>query len=212
MKRKPRLQPRKTPQQARAAQMNEDILTAATRILRRHGAAEFTTNKVAEQAGISIGSLYQYYPNKAAILFRLQEREMEATWQSLEAILSDESQSPRARIRQAVQYFFVSEAQEAEMRAALSDAAVYFRESKEFKALEAHILTRMQHHLRLFLPKGQRDEEFAIELFLTTVSTIAERVTVKRRDESTLTQWATAVGEMLCNHLGIADETHAPGI
>ncbi len=68
--------PRKTPVQPRAAQTVEAILTAATRILVRHGVKGFTTNTVAERAGVSIGSLYQYFPNKDAILSELMRRHL----------------------------------------------------------------------------------------------------------------------------------------
>jgi len=89
------------------------------------------------------------------------------------------------------------------MRAALSFAAVYFRESKEFKALEARILTELRQTLRSFLPPGRSDADFQVKFFLTTVSSIAERVTNQRRDEATLAKWASAVSDMLCDHLEI---------
>ena len=86
--------------------MNEDILEAATRVLRKHGAAGFTTNRVAERAGISVGSFYQYYRNKEALLFHLHEREALATWRAIETIVEDEGLSPRRRIFEAVHHFF----------------------------------------------------------------------------------------------------------
>ncbi|WAS99597.1 helix-turn-helix domain containing protein [Nannocystis poenicansa] len=66
MPRRPRpvLSPRKTPQQARSSRLVEAILQAAVRVLERDGAAAFTTVRVAERAGVSVGSLYQYFPNK----------------------------------------------------------------------------------------------------------------------------------------------------
>ena len=54
-------------------EMNEIILEAATRVLERNGPEAFTTSRVAEVAGVSVGSLYQYYPNKASLLFCLHE-------------------------------------------------------------------------------------------------------------------------------------------
>ena len=63
---------RKAPKQARSTQLVADILEAANRVLEREGAARFTTIRVAETAGVSVGSLYQYFPNKLAILLTLQ--------------------------------------------------------------------------------------------------------------------------------------------
>ena len=65
---------RKTPQQARSQETVEAIVTAAARVLAKTGWADFTTNIVAEIAGVSIGSLYQYFPNKAALVFAIKER------------------------------------------------------------------------------------------------------------------------------------------
>ncbi len=66
-----RLDPRRKPRQVRAELTRERILTAATEIFTEHGYAAGTTNRIAERAGISIGSLYQYFPNKDAILAAL---------------------------------------------------------------------------------------------------------------------------------------------
>jgi len=60
--------PRKTPQQARSRQTREDILEATARLLNRKPFGEVSTNHIAKKTGISIGTLYKYYPNKDAIL------------------------------------------------------------------------------------------------------------------------------------------------
>jgi AcrR family transcriptional regulator len=62
------IKPRKTPQQARSKQTREDILEATTHLLNRKALGEVSTNHVAMKTGISIGTLYKYYPNKDAIL------------------------------------------------------------------------------------------------------------------------------------------------
>ncbi|MFD5042333.1 TetR/AcrR family transcriptional regulator, partial [Streptomyces sp. NPDC058382] len=72
------LQPRKQPRQARAELTRERILTAAAHVFADHGYAAGTTNRIAERARISIGSLYQYYPNKDAILAELLARHLDA--------------------------------------------------------------------------------------------------------------------------------------
>ena len=61
------LKPRKQPIQDRSAKTVEAIVEAAIRILRRDGWAALTTTRVAERAGVSVGSLYQYFPNREAI-------------------------------------------------------------------------------------------------------------------------------------------------
>ena len=71
----PQISSRKQPKQARSAELVATILQAATQVLAQEGAGRFTTARVAEKAGVSVGSVYQYFPNKAAILFRLQSDE-----------------------------------------------------------------------------------------------------------------------------------------
>ncbi len=67
--------PRKSPQQTRAESTVAVIVEAAARILERRGFEGFNTNAVAAKAGVSIGSLYQYFPNKDALLSALIARE-----------------------------------------------------------------------------------------------------------------------------------------
>ena len=68
------LSPRKRPVQPRAQATVEAILAAAAGILEQDGPARLTTNAVAAEAGVSIGSLYQYFPNKLALTAALIER------------------------------------------------------------------------------------------------------------------------------------------
>lgn len=77
MPRRKALKPRKTPSQARAKVTVEAILEAGAYILIRDGWEKFTTNSVAERAGVNIASLYQYFPNKEAIVAELQRRHIE---------------------------------------------------------------------------------------------------------------------------------------
>jgi AcrR family transcriptional regulator len=68
------LQARKNPRQQRSLAMVALILQAATRVLQRESLAGFNTNRVAHVAGISVGSLYQYFPNKSALVVALLEQ------------------------------------------------------------------------------------------------------------------------------------------
>ena len=65
---------RKTPRQRRSTETVEAILTAAAHILEREGFEAATTNRVAVKAGVSIGSLYQYFPNKESLVRALNDR------------------------------------------------------------------------------------------------------------------------------------------
>lgn len=68
-----RFRPRKQPRQQRSAETRQRILDAAARIFAEYGYAAGTTNRIADAAELSIGSLYQYFPNKDAILAALTD-------------------------------------------------------------------------------------------------------------------------------------------
>lgn len=67
----PKLTPRKAPRQPRARATVDAILVAAEQLSRKLGVSEWTTNHVAERAGVSIGSLYQYFPSKESLVTAL---------------------------------------------------------------------------------------------------------------------------------------------
>jgi len=68
---------RKEPSQARSRATVEAVIEAGARILSEHGWAGFTTNKVADAAGVSIGSLYQYFPDKVALVGAIRRRHLD---------------------------------------------------------------------------------------------------------------------------------------
>lgn len=73
-----RTAPRKIPRQARSRATVDRILDAAARLFDAHGYRATTTNHVAEEAEVSVGSLYQYFPSKDALLTALAERHLDA--------------------------------------------------------------------------------------------------------------------------------------
>ena len=77
MPRRKLLKPRKSPSQSRAKETVDAILQAGAYILIRDGWEGFTTNRVAERAGVNIASLYQYFSNKESIAVELQRRHIE---------------------------------------------------------------------------------------------------------------------------------------
>lgn len=86
---------RKSPQQARAQATIDAILDAAAHILGARGWAGLTTNAVAETAGVSIGSLYQYFPNKLALVEAVRLRHLNEVLSVLRAAADE--RTPRAR-------------------------------------------------------------------------------------------------------------------
>ena len=81
--------PRKSPSQERSRRTVERILDAAAHVFHEHGYADTTTNDVADRADVSIGSLYQYFPNKDALLVALTRRHIESTTVALADLLAE---------------------------------------------------------------------------------------------------------------------------
>jgi AcrR family transcriptional regulator len=80
---------RKKPAQARSEQTVATIIEATAQVLEREGEAALTTNRLAERAGFSIGTLYQYFPNKDSILRLLAERERARVESAVAAVVRD---------------------------------------------------------------------------------------------------------------------------
>jgi len=100
MKRKKKIIPeqRRKPTQARAQATVATILEAAARILRTKGRAAFNTNRIAERAGISIGTLYGYFPDKDSIYIALARRIVEEDGQALLEILDGDHGTETIRV------------------------------------------------------------------------------------------------------------------
>jgi AcrR family transcriptional regulator len=200
--RRPDTAPRKLPVQARSTQLVADILEAAIRVLERDGAARFTTIRVAQQAGVSVGSLYQYFPNKQAILFRLQMDEWERTGATLDAILGDTTRAPARRLRDTVRAFFHSECEEAPLRLALDTAAPVYRDAPETLARRRKSRRTVSAFVAAAAPGATaRQRTFAAELIFMTVSALGEQLSEQRPTRAEVDRWADAVADMLDAYL-----------
>ena len=95
--------PRRRPRQARAHATIDAILEATAQILEREGEAGFNTNRIAARAGVSVGTLYQYFRDKQAILREIARRETEAVRSATEAI--PRGQRERASLQRLIDAF-----------------------------------------------------------------------------------------------------------
>ena len=154
---------RKRPKQVRSTDLVAAILEAAAQVLAKEGAPRFTTARVAERAGVSVGSIYQYFPNKAAILFRLQSDEWRSTSDLLRVILEDVQRPPPERLRDLVHAFIRSECEEAAMRVALNDAAPRYRDAPEAREARTSGDQTVRVFMREALPEGFQRSEFQLE-------------------------------------------------
>ncbi|PRH04119.1 TetR family transcriptional regulator [Burkholderia gladioli] len=201
-RRTPRLAVRKQPQQARSTELVAAILEAATQVLAREGAARFTTARVAEKAGVSVGSVYQYFPNKAAILFRLQSDEWSRTTAMLREILEDRRDPPPERLHKMVHAFILSECEEADMRVALNDAAPLYRDAPEAREVRATSAGTLDRFLLEALPGASpAARQLASELLSATLRLVGKQFSERPRTPAEIEAYARAMSDMFCAYL-----------
>jgi AcrR family transcriptional regulator len=193
---------RKRPKQARSTGLVAAILEAAAQVLAKEGAARFTTARVAERAGVSVGSIYQYFPNKAAILFRLQSDEWRQTSDLLRVILEDVRRPPLERLRDLVHAFIRSECEEAAMRVALDDAAPLYRDAPEAREARAAGDRTLQTFMVEALPKASEATRIlAAGLITTTLSKVGKQFSESPRSAAEIEAYAGAMADMFCAYL-----------
>ena len=193
---------RKHPKQARSNDLVAAVLDAAVQVLTTEGAQRFTTARVAERAGVSVGSLYQYFPNKAAILFRLQSDEWRTTHDQLRLILEDRSKPPLERVRSLVHFFIRSECEEAAIRGALNDAAPLYRDAPEAVQIRAASAQIFHSFLREVLPDASEDTLALVgDLLKTTVSAVGSSFSETPRSPAEIHAYADALADMVCAYL-----------
>jgi len=197
-----RVSSRKHPRQARSNALVDAVLDAAVQVLVSEGASRFTTARVAERAGVSVGSLYQYFPNKAAILFRLQSDEWRRNMALLGSILEQDGSPPLARARRLVHVFVRSECEEAPIRLALGDAAPLYRDAPE--AIEAHAAAAgiVGKFMAEVLPHASDAERaLAGDLLETTLSAVGSAFSAEPRTDAEIHGFSEELADMLCAYL-----------
>jgi AcrR family transcriptional regulator len=114
------LHPRKTPIQARSTVTVEAIAEAAIQVLLSHGIERLTTTRVAERAGVSVGTLYQYYPNKQALLFAVLEAHLEKVAAALSQACEESHGLPlEAMVKHVIEAFVDAKMERTDISMAL---------------------------------------------------------------------------------------------
>ena len=117
----PALSPRKSPVQARSTATVDDILQATIQVLLKDGKDRLTTTRVAQRAGVSVGTLYQYFPNKSALLQAALRRHLEEVAGAVHRVCREHPCKPIAEMTAALIEAFLA----AKMRDSRTSVALY---------------------------------------------------------------------------------------
>ena len=170
---------RKKPKQMRSKLMFDSILEASTRVLEEVSFKKFTTNKVAEAAGISIGSLYQYFPNKQSILIELERIAIDKITANIENLLFDENHTSQDRLFKVIEYFVIT------------DSALYdnpFTVNTEYSVQKNKIKKSLDFFLKSNNFIDKNSDDFLADYIVMLVSGMGSKLG-KRNDIKNLDPW-----------------------
>jgi AcrR family transcriptional regulator len=177
MQRQVRTAPRKRPRQARSNATVDAILEATARVLVRRGFDGCTTNAVAAAAGVSIGSLYQYFPNKQALVAALIDRHIEEVNAAVLAELTRVAALPIAEAaRRLIELTIRAHAIDPELHQVLTEQVPRTGKLARIRELDA-ISHRMIVDL-LAARKGElaiRDPDLSAFLLVSAIESVVHR-------------------------------------
>lgn len=171
------LQPRKTPVQARSAQTVDAILEATIQVLLAEGKERLTTTQVAHRAGVSVGTLYQYFPNKRALLQASLKRHMESVSRAMQEACEQNRSKSLLEMGSALIAAFL----EAKMRDIQASVTLYAVSSDvDGAAISKAASARTRHLVAGLLATARetltKDPEVVASVVLAALNGVARRV------------------------------------
>jgi len=196
-----KLSPRKTPRQERSRATVEALLEATTDILSSEGSAKLTTNRIAERAGVNIASLYQYFPNKEAILVELRRRHGDEQRAGLRRLL-DESRggSLESTMRSLVALGVAGHAREPKLHQALTEELPALRH-REIAEIDAPLFEATRRFLRS-AGVADRDLDLTLWMLSTVGGAVLHRAAVERPGDLSSGAITEELVRLLCRYLG----------
>lgn len=208
-----RLAARRTPTQERSIATRDRLLDAAARVFARHGYAAGTTNRIAEEAGASVGSLYQYFPNKDAILVALARRHVTVGAELLTARLAGSEGLPLAdRLEAVIDAVVEAHAEDPALHQVLFEQAPRPPELlEELRRLEEALVTEAEAMLRAEPAVHVADPAMAARLVVAAIESLVHRYVAGPHRPLDLPTFRSELSCMLQRYLGLRPQTPAPG-
>jgi AcrR family transcriptional regulator len=165
------LEPRKTPVQARSTVTVQAICEATIQVLLSHGAERLTTTRVAERAGVSVGTLYQYYPNKRSLLFAVLENHLNRVAARVEATCERASHKPLAEmIKEVVEAFVDAKMERSDISTALYRISTEVGGPALIKRIGQRSRKALEATLETATDIKSPPDKFAVEIMLSAMA------------------------------------------
>ncbi len=204
MRRREQLTPRKKPAQTRAKETVGVILEAAAQVFSEGGYAATTTNHIAQRAGVSIGSLYQYFPNKDAILCRLMEEHIREGHEIIEREVSEMRKIGRITvplIRRLVEVMIDLHKKEPALHRVLFEEVRYIRFWEEFRKNENLAIENLFNFLSRTPGNRKMHPEAAIRLMVHAIDSLTHRYILYGYDGLTQEEFINELTDMMSRYL-----------
>jgi AcrR family transcriptional regulator len=183
----------------------QQIVEAAARVFEERGYAEATTNHIAKRAGFSIGSLYQYFPNKESILAVLLEQHTQEVANAVEAIrrhVAEESHDLVGVLHHFVETMVELHSKNPRLQHVLLEEAPRPPHLKaKLRELEEAAMENTEVLLRANPQVGIEDHRTAAYLAVQSVETLVHRFVIEPPDEVSRERFAGELVQMLLRYL-----------
>lgn len=204
--------PRKTPSQSRSRGTVEAIVTAAARVFVALGYARTTTNHIAAEAGVSVGSLYEYFPNKDALLVALLDRHVAEAEGVLGAIAREVAGTRpdlRGVIHRFVDAMLALHARDPALhRLLFEEAPLPPRVRRRIAALEDQVVVFVAALLETHPDFRRPDATLAARVAVQTIEALTHTLVV-RESESAIAARAAEIRTLVLSYLRTADRGRA---
>lgn len=196
------LEPRKTPVQARSAASVDAILVATLQVLVAVGKERLTTTRVAQRAGVSVGTLYQYFPNKSALLQGALRRHFDKVLDAIEQVCREQTGKTLDEMATALIHAFLA----AKMRDGKTSVALYAVSTdvegmKLIKSLEGRANKAIAGVLATSSEPLNKDPHLVASILLASMSGVSRRLLESGAKEKDLHELRGELVLSACSYL-----------
>lgn len=199
------LRPRKKPTQARSKATVDAIVVAAAQVLQSKGYAGATTDRIAERAGVSVGSLYQYFPNKDALIVALAERHIDEGFTLVRELLMEARRKPSTidgLLRRFVDALFAFHESEPRLhRVLFEEVPLPSSVRSELRRREHAFATEVRALLEAFPEVEVRDAAVTAHILVHTADALVHNFVIHPPDEISASQLTEELVQMLRRYL-----------